>query len=125
MLRFYFRRGRRDVGACALAERVWSFSLRDDLVPRLPPSPSPSRKSAIGGGSLRHALTASSALLRSPTIPSTTTTARVNDRQQQGDDVTQEAPSMFIQAGRAGGHLFHDGWVVMGMRDGRRKGKNR
>ena len=122
MLRFYFRRGRRDVGACALAERVWLFSLRDDLIPRLPPSPSPSRKSATSGGSLRRALTAMFTLIRSPTTASTTTIARANDGQQDGNDATQEAPSTSIQAGRTGGHLSYDGWVVMGTRDGRRKG---
>lgn len=52
MLRFHVRRGRRDAGACASAERVWLFSLRNDLVLCLSLSPSPSRKSATGRGSL-------------------------------------------------------------------------
>ena len=125
MLRFHVRRGRRDAGACASAERGWSFSLRDDLVPSLPLSPSPSRKSATDGGSLRRTLTASSALLRSPTTPSTTIIARANNGQQDGDDAMQEALSASIQAGRTGGNISDDVWVVKGTRDGRRMARNR
>ena len=108
------------MGACASAERGWSFSTRDDLFPSFPLPPLPSHKSAIGGESLRRALTAISNLIRSPTTASTTTTAHANDGHQHGDDATQEAPSTSIQAGRTGGHLSYDVWVAKGMRDGRR-----
>ena len=125
MLRFHVRRGRRDAGACASAERGWSFSTRGDLIPPFPLALSPSRKPAIGGGSLRSAITAFFAPLRSPTTPSTTTTARANDAQQHGDDVTQEAPSPSIQAGRTGGRIYGDRRRGMGMQDGRRTAENR
>lgn len=124
MLRFHVRRGRRDAGACASAERVWLFSLRDDLVLCLPLSPSPSRKSATGGGSFCPTSSSFPDTPRPPWPPNTTTIARAYDGQQHGDNATQEAPSTSIQAGRAGGHFYYDVWMVKGTRKGRRLGRN-
>ena len=112
MLRFHFRRGRRDVGACALAERVWLFSLRDDLVPRLPPSPSPSRKSATGGGYFCSTSGPFYDAPRLPTPPNTTAIACTNDGQWSNDDATRGAPSLSFQAGWIGGRFYGDCGMV-------------
>ena len=119
MLRFHVRRGRRDAGACASAERVWLFSLRDDVVLCLPLSPSPSRKSATGGGSFWLTLGPFSDAPRPPLPPNTTAIARAYDGQQQGDDATQEAPSPSIQAGRTGGRFGGHVRMVQGTQYGR------
>lgn len=125
MLRFHVRRGRRDAGACASAERGWSFSTRGDLIPHSPLSPSPSRKSATGGGSFYPTSGSFSNDPRPPLLPNTMTIARAYDGQQHRDDATQEAPSPSIQAGRTGGHFYHDILVVMGTQDRRRMERNR
>lgn len=125
MSRIHVRRGGRDAGACASAERVWLFSLRDDLVLCFPLSPSPSRKSATGGGSFWLTLGPFSDAPRPPLPPNTTAIARAYDGQQQGDDATQEAPSPSIQAGRTGGRIYGDRRRGMGMQDGRRTAENR
>lgn len=112
MLQFHVRRGRRDAGVCASAERGWLFSLRDDLIPCLPLSPSPSRKSAAGGGSLCHAVTVFSALSQPPTTPRTATIARANDGQQDGDDATREAPARPFKLDALGdSSLTTTGWL--------------
>ena len=100
------------MGACALAERVWLFSLRDDLIPRLPPSPSPSRKSATGGGSFCTTSDHFPDATRPPLPPDTTTIARANDGQYSDDDATQDAPSLSIQAGWTREHFYGDVGMV-------------
>lgn len=116
MLCFHVRRGRRDAGACASAE--WLFSLRDDLVPCFSLSPSPSRKSATGGGSFWPTSGPFSDAPRPPSPPNTTTIARTNDGQYSDDDATRDAPSLSIQAGRTGGHFEGDVGMVWGTQDG-------
>ena len=90
----------------------WSFSTRGDLVPPVSLTPSPSCKSATGGGSFCTTSDHFPDATRLPFLPNTTTIAHANNMQYSDNDTTRDDPSLFIQAGWTGEHFYGDVGMV-------------